>query len=69
MSGTVTAQDHLVTLISFLNMDVMNAPRLTIPYAMQQTDNQGKLVLNEISQPDLEKQVNAFMDFVGGRMR
>lgn len=68
MSGTGLAQDHLVTLISFLNMDVMNAPRLTIPYSMQQTDNKGKLVLNKISQPDLEKQVNAFMDFLEGRI-
>lgn len=28
MSGTSLAQDHLVTLISFLNMDVMNSPGL-----------------------------------------
>lgn len=68
MSGTGLAQDHLVTLISFLNMDLMNAPRLTIPYAMQQTDNQGKLIL-KASQADLEKQTDAFMDFVQGHMR
>lgn len=43
MAGTGLAQDHLVTLISFLNMDVMNVPRLTIPTAMQQLDDQGKL--------------------------
>jgi chromate reductase len=68
MSGTGLAQDHLVTLISFLNMDLMNAPRLTIPYAMQQTDNQGKLIL-KASRADLEKQTDAFMDFVQGHMR
>jgi chromate reductase len=63
MSGTALAQDHLVTLISFLNMDVMNAPRLTIPNAMKQIDNQGKLVL-KTSYPFLEKQVDAFLNFV-----
>lgn len=31
ISGTGIAQDHLVTLISFLNMNVMNVPRITIP--------------------------------------
>lgn len=63
MSGTALAQDHLVTLISFLNMDVMNAPRLTIPNAMQQIDNQGELVL-KTSYPFLEKQADAFLNFV-----
>ncbi len=38
MAGTANAQDHLVTLISLLNMKVMNAPRLTIPNAQSQTD-------------------------------
>ena len=47
------AQDHLVTLISFLNMDVMNVPRLTIPNAMQQLDSDGKLTL-KASYPYLE---------------
>ena len=55
MSGTGIAQDHLVTLISFLNMKVMNQPRLTIPNAMQQTDPNGKLLLT-FSAPFLEKQ-------------
>jgi chromate reductase len=68
MSGTGLAQDHLVTLISFLNMDVMNVPRLTIPNAMQQLDRQGKLVLTA-SYSYLEKQANAFLDFIQRRMR
>jgi chromate reductase len=63
MAGTSLAQDHLVTLISFLNMDVMNVPRLTIPNAMQQVDDQGKLKLTT-SYPYLEKQADAFMSFV-----
>lgn len=68
MSGTGLAQDHLVTLISFLNMDVMNAPRLTIPNAMQQLDSEGKLAL-KASYPYLEKQANAFISFLQSRMQ
>lgn len=67
VSGTGLAQDHLVTLISFLNMDVMNTPRLIIPNAMQQVDNQGRLLL-KTSNPYLEKQANAFINFVERRM-
>ncbi len=68
MAGTSLAQDHLVTLISFLNMDVMNAPRLTIPNAMQQVDDQGKLAL-KASYPYLEKQANAFLSFIQRRIQ
>ena len=65
MSGTGLAQDHLVTLLSFLNMRIMNAPRLVIPNATQQTDADGKLALNA-SASYLEKQAKAFIDFIGG---
>jgi len=64
MSGTGIAQDHLVTLISLLNMRVMNQPRLTIPNAMQQTDQDGRLALTS-SAPFLEKQAQAFLRFIG----
>ena len=66
MAGTALAQDHLVTLISYLNMDVMNTPRLTIPNATEQLDKQGKLSLT-ISRPFLEEQAEAFIAFVRGR--
>ena len=64
LSGTGIAQDHLVTLISLLNMQVMNQPRVTIPYAAQQTDKNGKLALSS-SAPLLEKQAQAFLRFLG----
>jgi len=67
MAGTSLAQDHLITLISFLNMDVMNSPRLTIPYVKQQLDSDGKLRLKE-SYPFLEKQAYAFVDFIKKRL-
>ena len=63
MSGTGIMQDHLVTLISFLNMKVMNQPRLTIPNALQQVDQNGRLVLS-VSTPLLEKQAEAFLKFI-----
>ncbi len=67
MSGTAIAQDHLVTLISLLNMDVMNMPRLTIPNAMKQLDDDGKLILQK-SKGYLEKQTDAFIDYVQSRV-
>jgi chromate reductase len=63
MFGTSLAQDHLVTLISLLDMDVMNAPRLTIPRALRQTDADGRLALTG-SAPFLEKQAQAFVTFI-----
>ena len=63
MSGTGLAQDHLVTLISFLNMKVMNQPRLTIPNAAQQADKEGILTLTT-SAAYLEKQAQAFLSFI-----
>lgn len=66
MSGTANAQDRLVTLISLLNMTVMNVPRLTIAHAEQQLDEEGKLALLE-SAPYLEKQADAFISFLHTR--
>ncbi len=68
MSGTGLAQDHLVTLVSLLNMDVMNAPRLTIPDAQLQTDSHGNLSLKS-SMPYLEKQAAAFLKFIKKRLQ
>ena len=63
MAGTALAQDHLVTLISYLNMKIMNTPRLTIPNAKQQLNADGKLEL-VASAPYLEKQAKAFVAFI-----
>lgn len=64
MSGTCMAQDHLVTLLSFINMQIMNAPRLIIPNAMSQLDEKGKLYLT-VSELFLLAQAEAFVKFVG----
>jgi len=54
---------HLISLLSFLNMKIMNVPRLTIPNANQQTDLNGKLALT-VSAPYLEKQAQEFIHFI-----
>lgn len=61
-SGTACAQDHLVTLVSFLNMRVMNKPRLTIPYGFSKLTD-GVLELGD-SLPYLKKQAQAFQAFI-----
>ena len=63
MSGTVIMQDDLVAVLSFLNMRIMNQPRLTIPNVGNQTDKDGMLVLTH-SLPFLEKQAEAFIKFI-----
>ena len=64
MGGTVTAQDLLVMLLSMLNANVMNSPRLTIPNVSQQADEAGRLQLTT-SLPYLQKQADAFLKFIG----
>ncbi len=64
--GTAIAQDHLVALLSFLNMDLMNAPRLAIPSVMNQLDENGKLKLSS-SLPFVAAQAEAFVKFVEHR--
>lgn len=63
MGGTVSAQDLLVMLLSMLNADVMNFPRLRVPNAQEQTDENGNLTLTT-SLPYLEKQADAFLKFL-----
>ena len=63
MGGTLTAQDLLVMLLSMLNANVMNAPRLAIPSVSQQADEAGHLLLTT-SLPYLQKQADAFLTFI-----
>ena len=64
MGGTVTAQDLLVMLLSMLNANVMNSPRLVIPNISQQADEAGHLMLIT-SLTYLQKQADAFLKFIG----
>ena len=63
MGGTVTAQDLLVMLLSMLNANVMNSPRLAVSNVTQQADETGHLALTT-SLPYLQKQADAFLKFL-----
>ena len=63
MSGTATAQDQLVMLLSLLNTRIMNYPRLTIPNAKTQTDEAGRLKLTD-SLPFVSDQVEKYLAFL-----
>lgn len=67
MSGTALAQDQLITLLSFLNMKIMNMPRLTIPNASEQLEDR-KLHLTS-SLPFLKSQYQAFIQFIDNNTR
>ncbi len=62
MGGTALAQDHLFTLLAFLNAYTMNMPRLTIPHALDLIKD-GKLELGD-SENYLIKQKDAFLKFI-----
>ncbi len=63
ITGTAIAQDYLVSLLSFINMRMMNQPRLTVPNAWQLVDEEGKLELKD-GEAFLKAQVDAFMVFL-----
>lgn len=61
--GTRCAQEHLVALLSAVNMKVMNYPRLALANIDKQADEEEHLVLNS-SLPYLERQLDAFIQFI-----
>lgn len=62
MSGAAHAQDQLAGVLGFLNANIMNQPRLTIPHIATQAED-GILKLNA-SLPYLEAQADAFITFI-----
>lgn len=62
-AGTAIAQDHLVALLSYLNMNIMNSPRLVIPAAYQKIDANGIFNLGD-SEEYLRKQADKFIEFI-----
>lgn len=61
--GTAVAQDHLMTLLSILNMRIMTSPRLAVSDATKQVNAEGRLELTT-SAAFLQKQADAFIAFV-----
>ena len=62
MSGAAHAQDQLVGVLSFLDVRVMNKPRLCIPHIATQTKD-GVLAL-DASAPYLAAQADALVRFI-----
>lgn len=63
MSGTAHAQEHLVLLLSYLGTNIMNTPRLVLPYISKQTDEEDHLELDS-SMPYLDRQAQAFITHI-----
>lgn len=63
IAGTSIAQDLLVSLLSFLNLNIMNSPRLTIPSAFTILDENREIDKSK-TQSKLEKQGRAFIEFI-----
>lgn len=64
MAGTVTAQEHLIPMLVFLRLRLMNVPRLTVGSIGEQLDQNGMIRLSETSGQYLRAQVDAFLDFL-----
>lgn len=62
MAGTSHVQDHLMTLLSVLNMKIMCSPRITIPRANEIADEGGKLSFE--GNERFEEQLEKFIEFI-----
>ena len=63
-SGTLTAQENLRSYLTFMNVNVMPQPRVTIAAVHTMMNEQGHLEFNPITQGFVEQTTNAFVDFV-----
>lgn len=61
--GTVTAQEKLVGLLSYMDMKVMNSPRLVLSNINKELGQDGRVDLNK-SKKYLDRQIDAFIEFV-----
>lgn len=63
MCGTMLAQHHLNSLISYLNMNVMNNPKVAIPGAFKLINGEG-MVDFKTSSFFLLEQINSFLKYI-----
>lgn len=63
VSGTLVAQDQLLTLLAFIGMNVMASPRTGIPKVTGQADADEKLTLTS-SKAYFEKQADVFLEYI-----
>lgn len=64
MSGTLVAQDQLAMLLSYLNLRLMNVPRVAVPNARTLADAQGRLTLPDKNRAFLQKEADALIAFL-----
>ena len=64
MTGASHAQDELLVVLGFIGARTMTMPRLVVGNALTQMD--GNTLRLESSLPYLERQAQAFVDFIGG---
>lgn len=63
MAGTALAQETLLSMLLFLNANIMGAQRLLVGSVHEQFDEGGKLKLT-VSEPFLKDQIDAFLSFL-----
>lgn len=61
MTGTVVAQDHLISVLNFLDTKVMMTSRLTFPNAMKSMDDKGNIIKGL---DFIHAQANDFIKFI-----
>lgn len=61
--GTSTSQGYLVALLSFVNMRLMNNPRVRIPNASQLVNSERKLDFSSVEKY-IEAEIEAFLKFI-----
>lgn len=67
LSGTTSAQDELAKLLSFLDTELMNYPRVTVGSLKEQLDANGVWKPNEMTIKFLKYQIEAFVQFIEKR--
>lgn len=67
LSGTTSAQDELAKLLSLLDTELMNYPRVTVGSVGSQLDENGVWVPNEMTLKFLQDQIDAFLIFIQKR--
>ena len=63
MSGTITAQEHLRAVLTYMGVFVLPSNRATVPSIFSNLDENGSLVLNELALGFLKQGIHRFVDF------
>lgn len=64
ISGTITAQEHLRSILAFMGVNVLSQPRATISSVHTKVNEDGSLNLDPITLGFVQQTVNAFVEYV-----